>query len=134
MKNLPALLGFAICMLSVCQASEETLEKVVKTEREWKAQLSGDEYALLRPEGTEHAFTVDFYDSKKPMTYTYKASQLLVFDTGAKFDPGTGWPGFYKSAKDKYVTSLPGITHGICRTEIVRTHCDSHLGHVFNDG
>lgn len=134
MKNLPALLAFTICMLSACQTSEESLEKVVKTEPEWKMQLSEDEYAVLRLKGTERAFTGDFYNSKKPGAYLCKACQLPVFDADTKFDSGTGWPGFYKPVKDKYVISLPDTTYGMYRTEIVCARCDSHLGHVFDDG
>ncbi|MCE7993768.1 MAG: peptide-methionine (R)-S-oxide reductase MsrB [Roseivirga sp.] len=134
MKKSLTLLVLAMGMLSACHPSEESLEKVLKTELEWKAQLSEDEYAVLRLKGTERAFTGDFHDSKKPGVYLCKACQLPVFDAQTKFDSGTGWPSFYKPVKDKYVISLPDTTYGMSRTEIVCARCDSHLGHVFNDG
>lgn len=134
MKKSLTLFGLALAVLIACQTSEESLEKVVKTEVEWKAQLSDDEYAVLRLKGTERAFTGDYHNSKKAGAYLCKACRLPVFNAETKFDSGTGWPSFYKPAKDKYVIALPDTTYGMSRTEIVCARCDSHLGHVFNDG
>lgn len=134
MKKSLALLGLTVLMLSACHQGERSLEKVTKTEAEWKAQLSADEYAVLRMKGTERAFTGDYHDKKNAGTYLCKACQLPVFDAETKFDSGTGWPSFYKPARDKYVIALPDTTYGMTRTEIVCARCDSHLGHVFNDG
>ncbi len=134
MKKVLTLLGLALAVLIACKSQEESLEKVVKTEAQWKEQLSADEYAVLRQKGTERAYTGEFHDSKKPGTYLCKACQLPVFDAETKFDSGTGWPSFYQPVKDKYVISLPDTTYGMTRTEIVCARCDSHLGHVFNDG
>lgn len=134
MKKSLALLGLTTLMLSACHQGEESLEKVTKTEAEWKAQLSTDEYAVLRLKGTERAFTEDYHDKKNAGLYLCKACQLPVFDAETKFDSGTGGPSFYRPARDKYVIALPDTTYGMTRTEIVCARCDSHLGHVFNDG
>ena len=134
MKHLIILLTLLALSMVACQRKQPSLEKVVKTEAAWKAQLTSDEYAVLRLKGTERAFTGSFHDSKEEGAYLCKACQLPVFSSDSKFDSGTGWPSFSMPVNQQYVLELPDTTYGMMRTEIVCARCDSHLGHVFNDG
>lgn len=110
------------------------MEKITKTEEEWKAELSEQDYYVTRQKGTERAFTGEFNDNKKEGTYTCKCCDLPLFMSDTKFNSGTGWPSFYDKAKPEFVQSHKDMTHGMVRTEVTCARCDAHLGHVFNDG
>lgn len=109
-------------------------EKLVKTEEEWKAQLSDDEYRILRQAGTERAFTGSLLDNKERGIYICKASGLPLFHSDDKFDSGTGWPSFTRPIAEENVVLKLDNSHGMVRTEVVDTLSGSHLGHVFTDG
>lgn len=134
MKNIMLLMALSGLLNTACQSSELSLEKVVKSEAEWRSQLTEDEYAVLRLKGTERAFTGDYHELKTDGVFACKACQLPVFSSKSKFDSGTGWPSFTIPILNKYVLQLPDTSHGMMRTEIVCARCDSHLGHVFQDG
>ena len=108
--------------------------KVVKTDQEWRKQLTAEQYQIAREKGTESPFCGIFYDHKKPGYYTCVCCGLPLFSSAAKFDSGTGWPSFFTPITPENVTSQPDLSHGTRRTEVLCTHCDAHLGHVFEDG
>jgi methionine-R-sulfoxide reductase len=111
-----------------------TMQKVVKTDAEWKKQLTDEQYRMARGKGTEPAFCGVFYDHKKPGIYACVCCGLPLFSADAKFDSGTGWPSFFQPIAPENVTTKPDLSYGMRRTEILCTRCDAHLGHVFEDG
>ena len=108
------------------------MEKIVKTEAEWRAQLTPEEFHITRKHGTERAFTGPYHDSKEKGTYACKCCGLPLFESETKFDSGTGWPSFYQPL-DNAVGTMEDHTYGV-RTEVHCRRCGGHLGHVFNDG
>ena len=112
----------------------ESIIKVEKTPEEWKAELSEQEYYVLREAGTERAFTGDLWDNKKEGIYTCRACQLPLFTSTTKFRSGTGWPSFYQPVEKAAIIEHVDKTYGMVRTEVVCGRCDGHLGHVFDDG
>lgn len=109
-------------------------DKVTKTEKEWRDDLSADEYAVLREQGTERAFTGRYWDTKTAGTYTCAGCGQPLFRSETKYDSGSGWPSFYEPMSDDGVAETRDETHGMVRTEVHCAKCDSHLGHVFPDG
>lgn len=110
------------------------MEKIIKTEAEWKKLLTPEQYRITREHGTESAFCGVFYDHKKPGMYSCVCCGLELFSANAKFDSGTGWPSFFQSVNKENVFEKTDISYGMSRTEILCARCDAHLGHVFNDG
>ncbi|HEX8550575.1 MAG TPA: peptide-methionine (R)-S-oxide reductase MsrB [Abditibacteriaceae bacterium] len=109
------------------------MEKITKSDAEWKAQLSPEQYRILRQKGTERAFTGELYDNHAIGLYRCAACGNELYRSDTKFDSGCGWPSFFEAlpnAVDEHVDN----TFGMRRTEITCKCCDSHLGHVFNDG
>jgi len=112
----------------------QTMDKVIKTDEEWRRQLTREQYLIARGKGTEPAFCGAFYDHKKPGIYTCVCCELPLFSSNAKFDSGTGWPSFFQPVAKENVTTHTDRSHGMDRTEILCSRCDAHLGHVFEDG
>ncbi len=110
------------------------VEKIEKTEEEWRAQLSETEFYILREKGTERSFTGKYWDNKKDGIYFCSGCNLSLFDAETKFKSGTGWPSFYQPIAKGHVIEYTDSSHGMARTEVVCGRCDGHLGHVFNDG
>ena len=110
-------------------------EKVSKSEKEWKEQLTPEEYKVTRKKGTERAFTGKYHDSKEQGTYHCICCDSPLFSSETKYDSGTGWPSFWDAVSsesiemksDRSIFFMP-------RTEVVCSRCDAHLGHVFDDG
>lgn len=121
-------------MNPVVMVDSNGIEKIVKTEEEWRKILTAEQYRILRKKGTERAFTGKYWDNKEKGMYYCAACKLPLFDSGTKFKSGTGWPSFYKPVKKTNVTEYSDHTYGMVRTEITCGRCDGHLGHVFDDG
>ena len=108
--------------------------KVVKTDAEWKALLTPEQYNILREEGTERAGSGEYADSKGDGVYHCRACNLKLFDSKTKFESGTGWPSFYQPINAKNVVDKEDKAYGMVRIETECARCGSHLGHVFDDG
>jgi peptide-methionine (R)-S-oxide reductase len=106
---------------------------VTKSEEEWKAELTSEEYRILRQKGTERAFTGKYWNEKADGTYVCAACVQKLFESGTKFDSGCGWPSFY-DAEPGAVTFHEDNTLGMRRIECTCSNCGSHLGHIFPDG
>ncbi len=109
-------------------------EKIVKTDVEWRAQLTPEQYHVARQKGTEPAFSGEHHDDKTPGSYRCIGCGQVLFDSATKFDSGTGWPSFFQPIARGRVAEERDLSHGMARTEVVCSRCDSHLGHVFEDG
>ncbi len=110
------------------------MDKVVKTDAEWRAQLDPMEYQVTRHAATERAFTGKFWDHHEPGIYTCVCCNTPLFESDAKFDSGCGWPSYFKALDPANIIEKTDRSHGMLRTEIICAVCDAHLGHVFPDG
>jgi peptide-methionine (R)-S-oxide reductase len=108
--------------------------KVVKTENEWRQQLSPGAYNVTREEGTEMAFTGEYWNNHEQGIYRCICCGTALFSSETKFESGTGWPSFYQPIAEENVEKIDDTTFGMRRTAVECTLCDAHLGHVFNDG
>ena len=110
------------------------MEKVQKTEEEWREQLSPEQYEIVRKKGTEAPFTSDLNDEKGEGTYKCVACGQPLFSSENKFDSGSGWPSFDQPMDDEKVETESDNSFLMKRTEVLCSRCDAHLGHVFDDG
>ena len=108
-------------------------EKIVKTEEEWKRQLTPEQYRVCRRKGTETPYTGDCSLPREPGIYRCVCCGNELFNSSKKFESGTGWPSFFEPVEDS-VEYKTDASHGMVRTEVRCAVCDSHLGHVFEDG
>ena len=110
-------------------------EKVIKSEKEWKAQLTSEEFKVTRKKGTERAFTGQYHDSKEQGMYHCICCGSPLFSSETKYDSGTGWPSFWDAVSSESIEmKLDRSIFFMPRTEVVCSRCDAHLGHVFDDG
>ena len=105
-----------------------------KSESEWRAELSADQYAVLREAATERPWTGELLDESRAGLYACAACGNELFKSGTKFDSHCGWPSFYESVRPEAVELIEDRSHGMVRTEVRCAQCGSHLGHVFPDG
>ncbi len=108
-------------------------EKVVHSDDEWKSLLSPEQYRVLREKGTERPFVNKYDEHFEPGTYSCAACGQVLFASKAKFNSGCGWPAFYAAEAGDRVTLTADVSHGMVRTEVTCSKCDSHLGHIFDD-
>jgi peptide-methionine (R)-S-oxide reductase len=106
-------------------------EKVVKSNEQWRAELSPEEYRVLREAGTEAPFIGEYTDTETNGIYACRACGAELFRSDTKFHSGCGWPSFFTPLAAETVTEIKDMSHGMVRTEIRCAACDSHLGHVF---
>jgi peptide-methionine (R)-S-oxide reductase len=110
------------------------MEKVKKTEEQWRRELTPEQYRVLREKGTERAFTGEYHDTKEPGVYRCAGCGAELFVSDAKFDSGTGWPSFFQPADADAVDTERDWSMLVPRTEVLCANCGGHLGHVFSDG
>ena len=112
----------------------DTTEKVVKSDEEWRRELTPEQYDVLRRHGTERPFTGQYWDVKDDGIYRCAGCGAELFSSDTKFESGTGWPSFYEPAVAESVELRPDRGLGMVRTEVLCKRCGGHLGHVFDDG
>lgn len=109
-------------------------EKHLNTHADWKQILTPEEFEILRNKGTEPPFSGKYLNNRQKGIYTCKACHIPLFDSSVKFDSGTGWPSFYRPVDENNLLLETDTSFSMVRTEVMCIHCQSHLGHVFNDG
>lgn len=110
------------------------MEKIEKSDEEWREELTSEQYEILRNHGTERPFTGKYVDAKEDGTYCCAACGNELFSSDTKFDSGTGWPSFFEPADNDAIVTRADNSMFMRRTEVLCARCGSHLGHVFEDG
>jgi peptide-methionine (R)-S-oxide reductase len=123
-----------ITVYDVIQGIFREVQKVLRTEEEWRKILDSEQYKITRQKRTERAFTGKYHDNKEKGLYECAACGNHLFISEAKFESGTGWPSFWEPASEKNIYTKADRSLFRKRTEVLCTRCDSHLGHVFDDG
>lgn len=146
------ILGTALSLCMSCPAYSETkieiedfddagvskgvilTNKLIKTDAQWRDELSGQAYEVTRTEGTERPFTGAYWDNHAPGLYLCIGCRTKLFNANTKFDSGTGWPSYWAPISDKNVIETSDNSFGMRRVAVSCKRCDAHLGHVFTDG
>ncbi len=110
------------------------MDKVDKSNEEWRRELTPEQYHVTREQGTERAFTGEYWNSKEEGVYRCVCCGNELFSADAKYDSGTGWPSYYKPAQQDAVSTTSDNSLFLQRTEVLCAKCHAHLGHLFNDG
>jgi len=109
-------------------------EKIIKSEDEWRKQLTPEQYRVTRQKGTERPFTGEYYTFKGQGKYQCVCCGTDLFDSSTKYESGSGWPSFWAPVSGENVDAGGDSSHGMVRTEVMCSNCSAHLGHVFEDG
>lgn len=110
------------------------MQKIQKTDAQWREELSPEAYYVTRQKGTERAFTGQFWDHRATGIYRCTCCSTPLFASDTKFDAGCGWPSYFAPINPEHVREEPDYSHGMIRTEVMCNVCGAHLGHVFPDG
>lgn len=121
-------------MQSKYMKRSDTMEKVLKSEEEWRSKLSAEAYHVCREHGTEAPFSGKFYQHEGDGVYRCVCCDAPLFTSDTKFDSGTGWPSYFEPYSDDALVEIKDNSFGMVRTEVRCARCDAHLGHVFPDG
>ena len=133
-KNL-FIIAPAIIVVAACVQKEDAMtEKGMKTDQEWKAQLSAEQYRVTRQKGTERPYTGKYWNHKELGIYSCVCCGTDLFLSDTKFDSGCGWPSYFEPVDDRVITEQRDPSGGRERTEVLCSKCGAHLGHVFPDG
>lgn len=120
-----------------CSSKEYKNEQINQqhySEEYWRSKLTKDQYYVMRQQGTERSFDNEYCYEKRKGLYVAPTTGIPLFSSEHKFDSGSGWPSFTRPINEKNITTRIDRSHGMIRTEVIATHCGSHLGHVFDDG
>ncbi|MDD1695227.1 MAG: peptide-methionine (R)-S-oxide reductase MsrB [Methanoregula sp.] len=132
--NSAAGKGETILILNARTGRSEKVLPIIKTDNEWRAILTPEQFEVARKKGTEYAFTGKYHACKEPGIYVCPCCGTDLFDSVTKFDSGTGWPSFYAPVSELNITIKADLSGGMVRTEVLCARCEAHLGHVFDDG
>ena len=116
------------------QKGSDMTEKVVKSDEEWRKQLTPEQFRITRQKGTEPAFTGEYHDFKEKGVYRCVGCGQTLFSSDTKFDSGTGWPSFWTPVEENHVQTEKDRSLLVTRNEVLCNRCDAHIGHVFDDG
>lgn len=145
-RTLVAGLALAVCFAGPARSGDRApaknppmpakrgIEKIVKSEQEWKRLLTAEQFRVLRQKGTERAFTGKYWDHHAAGAYRCAGCGLELFSSETKFDSGTGWPSFWAPIAKEHVAEETDRGYGMTRTEVLCARCGGHLGHIFDDG
>ena len=129
-----AFLAISIFGITACTAQPLKKYTVIKTDAEWKKQLTAEQFEVTRKKGTESAFSGIYWDNHATGIYKCICCNQELFSSSAKFESGTGWPSFWQPLVNKNVEEITDNSYGMSRTEVNCSRCGAHLGHVFDDG
>ena len=129
-----AFLAISIFGITACTAQPLKKYTVIKTDAEWKKQLTAEQFEVTRKKGTERAFSGIYWDNHATGIYKCICCNQELFSSSAKFESGTGWPSFWQALVNKNVEEITDNSYGMSRTEVNCSRCGAHLGHVFDDG